>query len=351
MKTNIRVNNTTHELSIGLAPNAAGRSPRRARLARHEEIKDDPHALNIQKTLKKYDDLHCDIVESNCICGSAALSWSTGGAQPSEGRLPVRDNAHELRVSDLDVIWWRRVGFPQSIPPTITEPAQIDLIDNDCRAALVGVLLNEFQGTWINHPANTQLAQNTLAQLRAAKSTGFRIPRTLVSQNPTSIREFCEGLDYQVVVKSISGTQKAPLLTTKITPKHLLCDDSISLCPAIYQEYIPGDLHVRAQCFGYAIYSVTLKSEALDWRPNLNIPCEVVQLDDEVQGRLRTVLKILGLKMGVVDLKFTPEGDLVWFEINPQGQFLFVQGLAPIDLASAFADFLYNEAAVAAKRL
>lgn len=218
--------------------------------------------------------------------------------------------------------------YPQSIPPTITGPAHIDLIDNDCRAALVGLLLNEFQGTWINHPANTQLAQNKLVQLRAAMSAGFRVPSTLVSQNPTSIRQFCEGLDYQVVVKSISGTQKAPLLTMKITPEHLLCDDSISLCPAIYQEYIPGDLHVRAQCFGDATYSVTLKSEALDWRPDLNIACEVVQLEDDVRGRLRSVLKILGLKMGIVDLKFTPEGELVWFEINPQGQFLFVQGLA-----------------------
>jgi len=96
---------------------------------------------------------------------------------------------------------------------------------------------------------------------------------------------------------------------------------------------------------------VTLKSEALDWRPDLNIPCEVVQLEDDVRGRLRSVLKILGLKMGIVDLKFTPEGELVWFEINPQEQFLFVQGLAPIDLASAFADFLYNEATAAFKRL
>jgi glutathione synthase/RimK-type ligase-like ATP-grasp enzyme len=212
-------------------------------------------------------------------------------------------------------------GYPQDIPSTITDAAQIDVIDNDCRAALAGLLLNEFRGTWINHPINSQLAQNKLVQLRAAKTIGFRVPRTLVSQDPIAIRNFCEELDYQVVVKSVSGTQKAPLLTMMLTPEHLVCDDSISLCPAIYQEYIPGKSHVRAQCFGDAVYSVTLKSEALDWRPDLNIPFEVVHLDEEVKGRLRNVMKLLGLKMGVVDLKFGQDGELVWFEINPQGQF------------------------------
>jgi len=55
--------------------------------------------------------------------------------------------------------------------------------------------------------------------------------------------------------------------------------------------------------------------------------------------------------MGIVDLKFAPDAELVWFEINPQGQFLFVQGLTDLDLASAFTDFLYKEATAASTRL
>jgi len=101
---------------------------------------------------------------------------------------------------------------------------------------------------------------------------------------------------------------------------------------------------MHAWALGDSIYSVTLKSKALDWRPDLNIPFEVVELEEESKTSLRDVLKLLGLKMGVVDLKFAEDGEPVWFEINPQGQFLFVEGLTGLNLTSAFTDFLYQEA-------
>ena len=41
-------------------------------------------------------------------------------------------------------------------------------------------------------------------------------------------------------------------------------------------------------------------------------------------------------------------GRPVWLELNPQGQFLFVQGLTGLDLTAGFADFLYDEALVRA---
>ena len=48
--------------------------------------------------------------------------------------------------------------------------------------------------------------------------------------------------------------------------------------------------------------------------------------------------------MGVFDLKLTQDAEPIWIEINPQGQFLFAEGLSGLDLTSAFAEFLYQEA-------
>jgi hypothetical protein len=109
-------------------------------------------------------------------------------------------------------------------------------------------------------------------------------------------------------------------------------------------------MHIRVQCFGDATYSVVIESQDLDWRANLDVPLTANELAEDVKRRLRNVMGLLGLKMGVVDLKLTPEGEPVWFEVNPQGQFLFVEGLSGLDLTSAFTDFLYLEARRAAKR-
>ena len=48
--------------------------------------------------------------------------------------------------------------------------------------------------------------------------------------------------------------------------------------------------------------------------------------------------------MGVVDLKMLPSGECVWFEVNPQGQFLFLEGLANMPLSNEFADYLLRTA-------
>ncbi len=47
--------------------------------------------------------------------------------------------------------------------------------------------------------------------------------------------------------------------------------------------------------------------------------------------------------MGVFDLKVAPDGEPVWLEINPQGQFLFVEGMCGLPLTAAFCRFLASE--------
>jgi hypothetical protein len=48
--------------------------------------------------------------------------------------------------------------------------------------------------------------------------------------------------------------------------------------------------------------------------------------------------------MGVVDLKLGQDGVPYWLELNPQGQFLFVEALSGIPLTLACANFLLAEA-------
>jgi hypothetical protein len=49
--------------------------------------------------------------------------------------------------------------------------------------------------------------------------------------------------------------------------------------------------------------------------------------------------------MGILDLKLGSDGELVWLEINPQGQFMFLEGMGRgIRLSRPFCDFLRTEA-------
>ena len=260
-------------------------------------LEDDLHALAVQKSLEHYTDLKCHIIETDRIFNYSNLSWSNVPQSKFRDTLSTR-TGELIHVSDLDLIWWRRAYHRQNLSASITDSIHIDLINNDCGAALLGLLLNEFTGTWISEPTATRLAENKLVQLQAAQRAGLRVPRTLVSQDPVAIRQFCAALNHQVVVKPVKGSLEVPLYTNMLTEEHLASDDSLCLCPAMYQEYIPGDRHIRVHCFGETVHVVLIESKQLDWRQNLDIPFTIFELDISVQQQLKKSIEISWLKDG-----------------------------------------------------
>ncbi|MDP9369552.1 MAG: hypothetical protein M3Q03_14955 [Chloroflexota bacterium] len=176
---------------------------------------------------------------------------------------------------------------------------------------------------------------------------GLRIPRTLVSQDPEKVREFCESLGYRVIVKTVAGAQGTPVMAGQVTPD-LLTDEAVRLSPAIYQELVPGRRHLHVNCFGDEVHTALLETETLDWRYPLDADVRPYKLDDQTEARVLWVVENLGLRMGIMDLKFAEDGTPVWLEINPQGQFVFLEGMcAGLPLSRIFGDFLIAEASQA----
>jgi hypothetical protein len=145
-------------------------------------------------------------------------------------------------------------------------------------------------------------------------------------------------------LKAVSGTRKAPLATVKIREDLLASEQGLRLSPAIYQELIPGHRHLRVNVFGDQFHTALISSEHLDWRIYLDqTKVEPFQLPSETQQQLLQFMKLFDLRMGAFDLKLTDSGELVWLELNQQGDFLFLEGLTGLKLADAFADFLCSE--------
>jgi len=258
----------------------------------------------------------------------------------------VRNTRQFIPIEEIDVIWWRRIKASQVIANGTIDHKYTEFINSSFYTALTGSLYTKFSGKWISHPMSTALASNKLFQLQAAKKSGFRVPRTIVSQDPDAICSFQSANNSGTIIKALQpSTGGPPLFTQMLTKDHLSSDKSIMLCPVIYQELIQGTSHLRVNCFGRDIYAVMLETSDLDWRVDLrNTKITVVNLQDAIKERIYRVCKELQLKMGIFDFKVTSEGEIVWLEVNPQGQFLFIEGITGFDLKSSFAKFLYNQA-------
>jgi hypothetical protein len=301
-------------------------------------VSDDLHALSIQHVLAARGYKNCHVFECDQISAQHHVSWMAS-SQGMVGKLRMA-NRCEIDVAEVELIWWRRVQANQELEEPVEDDKQRKLINNDCRGALNGILSSCFNGTWVSDPEATDRACDKVYQLSIARDVGFRIPETLISQSFSEVAAFSERLEGRVIVKPVAGVAGPLLFTQYLGDPTRLHPKSYEVCPAVYQEYIPGTQHIRLNCFGEQSYAASIETSDLDWRPNLNVPIKNWPVPQFLHEQVRAVLDRLGLAMGIIDLKQTPDGEFVWLEVNPQGQFLFLQPLTNVPLADIFADYL-----------
>jgi len=301
-------------------------------------IRDDLHALSVQRVLAERGYSTCHVFECDRISAEHFVQWTV--TPERELGILRKSDGTEINVAEVDLIWWRRIYANQDLDEGVDDSKQLSLINNDCRGALNGILSACFNGKWVSDPQATERACDKIYQLSVARQTGFRIPETLITQSIEEVTTFCQRLDGRVIVKPVVGVAGPLLFTQYIGDPSRLDPRSYRVCPAVYQEYIPGTRHIRLNCFGDRSYAASIETSELDWRPNLNVPITSWPVPNSLHTQVRTVLDRLGLEMGIVDIKETPEGEFVWLEVNPQGQFLFLQPLADMPLDEHFADYL-----------
>ncbi|MCG3776438.1 MAG: hypothetical protein JW395_3297 [Nitrospira sp.] len=184
-----------------------------------------------------------------------------------------------------------------------------------------------------------------------AARLGFRVPPTIISNQPSRVREFANGR--QVVAKAVSsGYVQAPegnrAIFTSVVPDTDFEDlDGLRLAPVIFQELIPKSRDIRVTVVGQQVFAAEILSQErassrIDWRatddPNLEHRPHV--LPESVGAACIYLVRELGLRFGAIDLALTTAGDYVFFEINPNGEWAWIEDQCGYPIAHTIALFL-----------
>jgi glutathione synthase/RimK-type ligase-like ATP-grasp enzyme len=276
------------------------------------------------------------IVDFGALGGTSALEHHVGAQNAI--RFSANDGG-EIEAGRVHAVWLRRPARPE-VSRTLASAADRDFAQREWTHALDGALL-AMDAEFVN-PLAAQRACVKPLQLRRAHRLGFRVPDTLVTNDPAVARGFVSKHRGRVIHKSMTPHLSHPIFATRwqATDSELL--STLHYAPVIFQEAIAADSDIRVTVVGEEIFAARMETgpDIVDSRLDLDKPFEVCELPSAVADKCGALLDELGLVFGCIDLRLTGTDDYTFLEINPQGQFLYIEVWTGLPITAALGAHL-----------
>jgi glutathione synthase/RimK-type ligase-like ATP-grasp enzyme len=291
--------------------------------------------------------------------GYEVTCWAGLGSSPDRqasiallGELSVRLGAIGLQAGD--VVWIRRPE-PPSLNPGVAE-ADRKFAQGEYRwfSDSVMYLLELLPVRCVNKYSAARMIRNKSVQLVLAQSCGMRVPATLMSNAPESVKNYLHHQAMPSICKAFfphvwrgNGDQSVAVTETfPLTEDILPADEVLTYAPAIYQQRVAKQFDVRMVLLGTAVYSYALYNPkgSIDWRQDVAqgiVGVESVATPDEIRRQVLAFAQKSGIVFGSFD--FAVDGDGAWWflEVNEEGQFLWLDDFNPgLHVQEKFLAFL-----------
>lgn len=213
---------------------------------------------------------------------------------------------------------------------------------------------------FVNNLEATQFFGSKFTQLMTARALGLAVPSTLVSNDRRDLINFL-GSHAQAIMKPIKirrildtedHDRSLFFLTKTLTLEEVQDsdDDAIFAIPLLVQERIEKRHEYRVVAVGSELFCFRVDSQAraetaLDWRVGEHLAIyEWIEAPDDVKAACEALQSGLGLVTGVFDFARNREGELIFFECNPSGQWLQPALRCGAEIGQSFARLLIDTA-------
>lgn len=269
-------------------------------------------------------------------------------------RVIITDGEQKLDLSEVSSVWYRRMRYGQKIPHSMDRQLR-DASIQECRATVRGMIAS-LPGFHLDKMFNVERANNKQLQLQIAQKIGLLTPKTLTSNNPEAVRQFAQECQQGIVTKMLSSFaiyddqgRENVVFTTPVTDADLENMEGLSFCPMTFQENIPKALELRTTIIGHRVFTAAVDSQILegsayDWRKEgraLAQNWQPYNLPEDIEKKLLKLTAEFGLNYGAIDIIVTPNGQHVFLEINPVGEFFWMEIYSPhYPISQAIAEVL-----------
>jgi glutathione synthase/RimK-type ligase-like ATP-grasp enzyme len=268
----------------------------------------------------------------------------------------IRSETDALEVSEIAGAWHRRLEIGGKIPTTMDKRLRMPSVE-ESRRVLLGLLAG-LRCPVVDPAARLRHAEHKQLQLEIARTVGLEIPRTLVTNDPAAVREFWDACEGRVITKMMTGFavveegREKVVFTTPLAEADLAGLDQLALCPMTFQEKLEKSVELRVTVVGERVFAASIDSGQMersktDWRREglaLIAAWKPYTLPAAVEKGILGLMDAFGLNYGAIDVIVTPEGRHVFLEVNPAGEFFWLERECQMPISEAIADVMLGKA-------
>jgi ATP-grasp ribosomal peptide maturase len=211
----------------------------------------------------------------------------------------------------------------------------------------IGGLLMSLPCMWVNNPTYAADAEYKPYQYTIAAACGLDVPRTVITNDPGDVDEHSTHLDGPIVYKTLSSAsvvdgQTVKLIYTQPVMAADMADSRVALTLHQFQQRIQKVRDIRATVVGRQVFAANITADTegglLDWRSDYAaLNYEPVNLPAEIESSLLTMMDHLGLIFAAVDFVVTRDDQHYLVDVNPNGQWGWIEEATRLPIAAAIA--------------
>ena len=269
-------------------------------------------------------------------------------AEYPAGRWVWKDPWHgAVDLNRVSSVWYRRPGNPKEDDESLSAATRSYLAEQ-WRSLVLGLRALP-DVTWVNDPISNAAAELKVLQLATAVRVGLRIPQTCVTNDLAAAGR----LQGPLVAKSLGGafleeTDANYFIYTQSINLDEATSAEVQLAPVIFQQRLWPKEDYRVTIVGSHVFAAMIPegtARPLDWRATSEPPqFERVELPRAMTRKLMSLLRGLGLRFGAIDL-CRAHGDFFFLEVNPNGEWGWLETSLGFPIADAIVDELCQTSA------
>mgnify|MGYP006196702383 FL=1 len=275
--------------------------------------------------------------------------------QQISGHIANTVSGELLNFADISAVWLRKPAKFKFATELTTQ--EREFATQESEHFIFGMLFS-LDCFWLSHPLAMRSAQWKGEQQIRARRFGFDIPPSTITNAPEAVRQFKSAVNSDIVYKAMSSAELAAdkvdvtdiqshgVGTTIIDETLMDNIEAVSIAPCHFQQFIDKKAEIRVTVVGERIFAAKMFSPtAATFVDSRNfaeqLSYAVITLPADIASRCIEMTKSYGLNYSAIDLLLTQDGQLQFLELNPNGQFLYIEQLLPdLPISGAVAELL-----------